>query len=218
MFDLEFYRSYYDDFYMKGDFRHYPESTTRAMLKAMQKKFFDAGKNILDLGCGTGVQMGAMERIGLNATGLDLSRAGLTAAKEKLNPASLIQGDALRLPFADNTFDAVVSFGCSLMNGSSPDLFRSFIREGLRVVKKSCWCVAITKSNFSGNEIDGWMHLRMREFREILKIDAQTGDIMVTLPKLFPLIHGFALSKIISACMSSIPVSRSRTILLALQK
>lgn len=70
---------------------------------------------ILDLGCGTGVNLNRLRRLGLpfaSYTCLDLSPAMLTRAQAKLDgqtAASVLQGDIWRLPFADQSFDLVLS-------------------------------------------------------------------------------------------------------------
>lgn len=71
-----------------------------------------SGDRVLDVACGTGVLVrAAAERIGAEgvAAGLD-SNPGMLAVAGRLAPAvDLRQGTAENLPFADQTFDAVVS-------------------------------------------------------------------------------------------------------------
>jgi ubiquinone/menaquinone biosynthesis C-methylase UbiE/uncharacterized membrane protein YbhN (UPF0104 family) len=71
----------------------------------------DIGKNaiMLDLGCGLGRQSGEMIRRGYKVTGVDLSERLLRYAVEAGVP--VLSGDALRLPFADETFDVVYTIG-----------------------------------------------------------------------------------------------------------
>ena len=71
----------------------------------------DVGKNavMLDLGCGLGRQSREMIRRGYRVTGIDLSERLLHYAAEAGVP--VLSGDALRLPFADDTFDVVYTIG-----------------------------------------------------------------------------------------------------------
>jgi ubiquinone/menaquinone biosynthesis C-methylase UbiE len=74
-----------------------------------------AGLRVLEVACGRGGFVGELARSGAHVTGCDFSSAALRAASTKLRArecqiaASLIQADAQSLPFADNSFDLVVS-------------------------------------------------------------------------------------------------------------
>jgi ubiquinone/menaquinone biosynthesis C-methylase UbiE len=73
------------------------------------------GGKMLEIGCGAGWELTAWARSGMQATGLDLSSAALELAAKNFEhnklTAELRQGNAEELPFADNTFDIVASFG-----------------------------------------------------------------------------------------------------------
>jgi demethylmenaquinone methyltransferase/2-methoxy-6-polyprenyl-1,4-benzoquinol methylase len=96
----------------------------------------------LDLCCGTGDITFALARRGLSVTGLDFSEPMLAVARQRLahwsgpsgsntGAVELLQGDAQKIPFPDNTFDVVtISYG--LRNLADLDLG---IREMVRVTK-----------------------------------------------------------------------------------
>lgn len=68
------------------------------------------GKDVLDLGCGTGQLMSQIisEDSSRHLTGLDLSEEMLKIAKENLgSKATFILGDSEDLPFEDSSFDLV---------------------------------------------------------------------------------------------------------------
>lgn len=67
------------------------------------------GTRILDLACGPGVVTGAAARRGAAATGYDFSAAMLREARAAHPALHFEQGDAEALPYADGSFDAVVS-------------------------------------------------------------------------------------------------------------
>ena len=70
------------------------------------------GERVLDLAAGTGVSTEDLARSGATAIGLDISLGMLRAGRRTRPDVPLLAGDALALPFADGTFDAVaVSFG-----------------------------------------------------------------------------------------------------------
>jgi SAM-dependent methyltransferase len=94
-----------------------------------------AGQDVLDVGCGTGVVSVTATRRGAKVTGIDLTPELLVHARENAAIAGVHvewrEGDAENLPFADNSFHAVVSqFGH--MFAPRPDVA---IAEMLRVLK-----------------------------------------------------------------------------------
>jgi demethylmenaquinone methyltransferase / 2-methoxy-6-polyprenyl-1,4-benzoquinol methylase len=69
------------------------------------------GERVLDVGAGTGVSTEELARSGAFVVGADLSTGMLRAGRRVRPEVPLLAGDALRLPFADGTFDAVtISF------------------------------------------------------------------------------------------------------------
>lgn len=93
------------------------------------------GETVLDLGCGTGTFSLPLARLGCKVTGIDPSAGMLARAREKAEAAGLavtfIEGDAQRLPFADNSFDLVVTV-TALEFMRRP---RAALAEALRVLK-----------------------------------------------------------------------------------
>lgn len=63
---------------------------------------------VLDLACGVGTLTRELERPGRTVIGIDASSAELDLARRR-GPGPWVRGDALRLPFADESLDAVVS-------------------------------------------------------------------------------------------------------------
>lgn len=65
---------------------------------------------VLDVGCGTGdLSIEIFERTAARVVGLDFCRPMLDLAKQKSSRLPFIEGDGLRLPFADATFDALTA-------------------------------------------------------------------------------------------------------------
>ena len=97
------------------------------------------GARILDVACGTGdLSLALAEKTGARVIGTDFCRPMLviaarkaTAAKTNGSEIPFVEGDALQLPFADESFDAVtIAFG--LRNLSSVE---AGLRELRRVLK-----------------------------------------------------------------------------------
>ena len=67
-----------------------------------------AGVSILELGCGSGTAAAALAD-GRSYTGVDLSAAQLTVARERLPHLTFLRGDLTMISFPDEAFDAVVA-------------------------------------------------------------------------------------------------------------
>lgn len=70
-------------------------------------KMLPAGADILELGCGPGVEMKKLRAKGFHVHGLDISKRLLAVAR-RLNPDSpLTCGDMRKMPFENGAFDGV---------------------------------------------------------------------------------------------------------------
>jgi protein-L-isoaspartate(D-aspartate) O-methyltransferase len=81
-----------------------------------------AGDRVLDVGCGKGHLLYEFTRAvpGIEVAGLDVSRYALERSKEEVRPF-LVEGRAEGLPFADRSFDLVLSIN-TLHNLQLPEL------------------------------------------------------------------------------------------------
>ncbi|GAB3210346.1 demethylmenaquinone methyltransferase [Nocardia tengchongensis] len=108
---------------MTGGIDRYWRSVTRKSLALRP------GERVLDLAAGTGVSTVELAKSGAWCLAADFSQGMLAAGRWRNVP--MVAGDAMALPFADDSFDAVtISYG--LRNVSDPDLA---LREMLRVTK-----------------------------------------------------------------------------------
>ena len=95
---------------------------------------FDAAADttVLDAGCGTGAHLESLQRKGLRALGLDLSRGMLRVARHAAPNAWLAQADLNRaFPIRPGSVDAVLS---SLVSEHLTDLPR-FFREAFNALR-----------------------------------------------------------------------------------
>jgi SAM-dependent methyltransferase len=93
------------------------------------------GEDVLDVACGTGNASVRAAEAGRKVTGLDLTPELFEAARRRAARAGveleLVEGDAEALPFADGSFDVVLStFGCMF----APD-HRKAAEEMARVLR-----------------------------------------------------------------------------------
>ena len=93
------------------------------------------GKEVLEVSCGHGGGASWITRTMQPAqyTGLDLNPAGIKFCQQRhrISGLNFIQGDAQKLPFPDNSFDAVINVEAS---HCYPD-FSAFLREVARVLR-----------------------------------------------------------------------------------
>lgn len=108
-----------------------------------------AGLTILDLGCGKGRFGRLLREAGARVVGLDGSREMIAGARGLVR----VLGSALRLPFADRTFDAVVAIE---VFEHLPDV-EAAIREIARALKPSGTAVIIDKNALSLSAQRPWL-------------------------------------------------------------
>jgi SAM-dependent methyltransferase len=70
-----------------------------------------AGKQVLDIGCGTGEWLAELHMLGARVSGVDLSRRAVEACIARLPDGEFHCGPAESLPFADGRFDLVLCMG-----------------------------------------------------------------------------------------------------------
>jgi ubiquinone/menaquinone biosynthesis C-methylase UbiE len=93
------------------------------------------GTRVLDVGCGQGIDVANYAMAGARVTGLDLTPRHVELARAHLEAlgleAEIVEGDAERLPFADERFDRVSSNG---VLHHTPDM-PAALRELRRVLR-----------------------------------------------------------------------------------
>jgi demethylmenaquinone methyltransferase/2-methoxy-6-polyprenyl-1,4-benzoquinol methylase len=108
------------------------KSWRRIAVRALKPSLVE-GARVLDVACGTGdLSLVLAEAGAARVVGLDFCRPMLEIARRKAEADSraipFVEGDALRLPFADETFDAAtIAFGLRNLAG---------VAEGLRELRR----------------------------------------------------------------------------------
>jgi len=114
---------------------------------SMTKPRADSSGLVLDVGTGTGDFLPLLVEAGFRAIGVDFTYAMMARGRKKLadrvKPMAFVAGDALALPFADETFDGLVN-GFLLRNLA--DLSRG-LAEMCRVVKPGARVVCLEITN-----------------------------------------------------------------------
>jgi len=111
-------------------------------------------RRILDLGCGTGMFLKELSRHAEFVAGIDASLEMLRMANVRRGKAALVLADADQLPFADGSFDAVVSVTL-LQNMPDPAVT---IKEVARVLRPGGRAILTTlKRKHSQKDLEGWV-------------------------------------------------------------
>ena len=141
------------------------KSWRRLVARTLQPSLVE-GARVLDVACGTGDLSRVLARAGAaNVIGLDFCRPMLEIARRKAadddRVVLFVEGDALRLPFADEAFDVVtIAFG--LRNLA---VVEEGLRELLRVLRPG-GCAAVLE--FSSPVVPGFRALFRFYFTRLL--------------------------------------------------
>lgn len=106
-------RSYYDAFSKRYEDRRGTNDPGgyHDLLDELESDFvqrFAAGRDVLEVGCGTGLVLERIARFARTARGVDLSPGMLEKARDR--GLDVVQGSATELPFEDESFDVTCSF------------------------------------------------------------------------------------------------------------
>ena len=116
-----------------------------------------AGKEVLEIGCGMGIDASELARRGCQVTAIDLTERGIHLAKRNFArlglAATLKTGNAEALDFPDGTFDCVYS--CGVLH-HTPNTDRA-ISEVRRVLKPGGRAFLMLYSRYSLNHLAHWI-------------------------------------------------------------
>lgn len=106
-----------------------PDGPETELIDSLIRKF-DHKPKVLDIGCGDGER--TLSNLTEDSVGIDISRSGIELADKNVSN-ELVQADMMRLPFKNNTFDAITAYFAVFH--VSRDLHQSVYNEFERVLK-----------------------------------------------------------------------------------
>lgn len=134
-------RRYYDEFAKRYEEQRggrvldgYHDLIDELELEFLER--FARDREVLEVGCGTGLLLQGMQRFVQRASGIDLSPGMLAVARSR--GLEVVEGSATALPFPDESFDVTCSFK---VLAHVPDLSLA-LREMLRVTRPGGTVVA----------------------------------------------------------------------------
>jgi ubiquinone/menaquinone biosynthesis C-methylase UbiE len=130
-------RAYYDDFasWYENE-RHLPYHRMLDDLEVELVERYATGKDVLEVGCGTGLILHRAGRFARRAFGIDLSGGMLAKAQQR--GLAVAQASATALPIATASVDVAYSFK---VLAHIPDI-QGALREMARVVRPGGWVLA----------------------------------------------------------------------------
>lgn len=160
------------------------------------------GEKALDVGCGTGIYLIRLARMGLSCTGIDPSERMLHIARKKAEAAGLqiefVKGFAESLPFPDSSFDLVFSITAMEFFGDP----QAAVKEMMRVAKEggrvgigvlnifSTWGIRRKVRDLIKNGLFKEAHLfSPGEFKKVAPFEEVVGGVLLphsTPPPLIP--------------------------------
>jgi ubiquinone/menaquinone biosynthesis C-methylase UbiE len=176
----------------------------RPLFKIIKETAGPEGR-LLEVGCGMGTDLLQFARMGIHVTGVDLTDSGIAMAKKRFDlygqEADLRVADAETLPFEDETFDVVYSFG---VLHHTPDTKKA-IGETHRVLKSEGKAFVmlyyrpslnylahwITGVPFDGSKKDKCPVERAYTKGEIRKLFDMYGEVRIDIDYLFGTGWGF---------------------------
>jgi ubiquinone/menaquinone biosynthesis C-methylase UbiE len=129
------------------------------------------GKKVLEMGTGAGTDFVRFGRAGATAFGIDLTENGLALVRERLDSERLAsriaQADVETLPFPEDTFDFVYSWGVIHHTENTP----AAAREVVRVLKPSGRFCVMVYHRYSLHCLRGYLRFGLLNGRPLSSLD-----------------------------------------------
>lgn len=151
-----------------------------------------AGRRVLDVGCGAGVDLARFAKGGANGVGVDVAGSAVRLARENFRqqrlPGVFVEADGEGLPFAADTFDAVYAHGVVQYTTDGARL----VEECRRVLKPGGTAIFQVYNRIS------WLNV----LSKLMKVGLEHEDAPVlrkySIPEFRQLLSGFSRIRIVA--------------------
>lgn len=170
-----------------GGFNYFPRFW-QPVIPDFQAHFgLTAESSVLDVGCAKGFMLHDMRELipGITVAGLDISEYAIANAKEEIKPF-LTVGNALELPYEDNSFDVV--FSITTVHNLERDGVAKALQEIERVSRKGSFIVVDAYHNEEERQrLEAWVltaktMMHVDEWKAFFKEVGYTGDYYWFIP------------------------------------
>ena len=180
--------------FFDGDRRHgyggfsYAPRFWQPVVPTLQRHFgLSAGSSLLDVGCGKGFMLHDVRELipGMTVAGVDVSEYAIEHAIEDMKPFVRV-GDARALPFADQSFDVVISI--NTIHNLVREECAQAVREIQRVSRgKGYITVDAYRTDEEKRRMDAWnltaqTILHVDEWKAFFDENGYTGDFYWFIP------------------------------------
>ena len=192
MIALKFGREYFDGIREQGYGGYRYDGRWIPIAEDIIRHFgLKAGSRVLDVGCAKGFLVKDLMGVcpGLEAFGLDISEYAVMSCEPEV-VGRLHVGNAVRLPFPDRSFDAVISIN-TIHNLERPDCVRA-LREIERIAPGRGYIQVDAYRNDAERKLfEDWMltaktYGKPEDWQAILEEAAYTGDYYWTILEIDP--------------------------------
>ena len=155
-----------------------PDSYIEYKLK-YKKKFINKviqyakNKKVIEMGCGTGLMAGYLQKKGLDAVALDLSQTVLDYASKLANqskiilPCKYVQGDILNLKYKSNSFD--VSFSNGVLEHFTDEEIIKILKQQMNISNYVIFGIPSTYFNMNEKMLGNERVLTLKEWKNLIE-------------------------------------------------
>lgn len=167
----ELYKIDIEEFHTPDDYIEYKLKYKKKFIEKVIQ--YSQNKKVIEMGCGTGLMAGYLQKFGLDVTALDLSQKVLDYAYEIAKQSNIIkpckyeQGDILNLKYKANTFD--VSYSNGVLEHFNDDEVVTILKQQMKISKYVIFGVPSTYFNMNEKMLGNERSLTLREWSKLVE-------------------------------------------------
>ena len=167
----ELYKIDIEEFHTPDDYIEYKLKYKKKFIEKVIQ--YSQNKKVIEMGCGTGLMAGYLQKLGLDVTALDLSQKVIDYAYEIAKQSNIIkpckyeQGDILNLKYKANTFD--VSYSNGVLEHFNDDEVVTILKQQMKISKYVIFGVPSTYFNMNEKMLGNERSLTLREWSKLVE-------------------------------------------------